>query len=507
MRTDLFQRLPAPTAMLLLSSIFELTSAHVLQIPKQTPRPTATISYHVFNVVSWPLVATPAPRNPFDLFRRQDETNTICGYIGGNSDIPATCSAGSHCVVDKDLNVVGCCPNGEATCTSGVFTGCVDSNSSPQTGVNPLVFTCGAGNVCYKNVFDGGYSQFGCATSDLGTSVAGSATGLATTLVHPTISVSVTGTTISRPTISSTSASRTTTSTSQTSQASQTSPTPSSTTSAAVPVGAGAPGGDRVGPIVGGVLGGVSVFLALCAVLIFIIRRRRGNVRKGPGASGSETFISQPKPGPDTGFAPLPQSQDAYETGLGPGGPGAGGPPRPPPVTVVPVWAQDLNNKGPSPFAYHGAAGAHTSYPPPEGYHYPGQFPAAYAGAGTPVIITGAPAGVAYAQAYSDRKGKAPLDSDQVPLTRDMNDPGTGYQKGLGRIGEEDEDRERLGTGTSSGGDVSDMSGAQPGGSGNGQGQGQGQPGPNSPEEGSGSPSGRPLWQQNRRQSRNQMWM
>ncbi|KAK0620186.1 hypothetical protein B0T14DRAFT_537716 [Immersiella caudata] len=487
MRTDLFQRLPAPTAILLLSSILELTSAHVLQIPRQTPPPTATIPHHVFNVASWPLVATPAPRSPFDLFRRQDETNTICGYIGGNSDLPATCSAGSHCVVDKDLNVVGCCPNGEATCTSGVFTGCVDSNSPPQTGVNPHVFTCGAGDVCYKNVFDGGYSQYGCGTSDFGTSVAGSATGLATGLILPTVSVSVTGTRVSRPTISSTSTTTTTTTTptSQTSQGSQTSPTPSSTTSPAVPVGAGAPGGDRIGPIVGGVLGGVSVFLALCAVLIFIIRRRRGNVRKGPGASGSETYISLPKPSGESGFAPLPQSGDAYETGFGPGGPGAGGPPRPPPVTVVPVWAQDLNNKGPSPFAYHGAAGAHTSYPPAEGYHYPGQFPAAYAGAGTPVIITGAPAGVAYAQAYSDRKGKAPLESDQVPLTRDLNDPGAGYQKGLGRIGEEDEDRE------------------------SGSGNGQGQPGPNSPEEGegTGSPGGRPLWQQNRRQSRNQVWM
>lgn len=180
---------------------------------------------------------------------------------------------------------------------------------------------------------------------------------------------------------------------------------------------------------------------------------------------------------------------------MGPGAPGAGAPPRPPPVTVIPVWAQDLNNKGPSPFAYQGAAGAHVSYPPAEGYHYPGQFPAAYAGAGTPVIITGAPAGVAYAQAYSDRKGKGPLESDQVPLTRDDTGP-----KGLGPIGEEDEDRERLGTGTSSGGDISDPSGMQPSGSGNGQG------GPNSPEE-AGSPGGRPLWQQNRRQSRNQMWM
>ena len=164
--------------------------------------------------------------------------------------------------------------------------------------------------------------------------------------------------------------------------------------------------------------------IALLALLIFFIRRRRGNVRKGPGALGSETYISLPKPGPDSGFALLPQSQEAFETSIAPGEPGPGEPPRPP-MAVMPVWAAaNLNPKGPSPFEYQGAAGAHTSYPPAEGYHYPGQFPAAYAGAGMPVIITGAPAGAAYAQAYSDRKGKGPLESDQVPLTREISEIG-----------------------------------------------------------------------------------
>jgi hypothetical protein len=226
------------------------------------------------------------------------------------------------------------------------------------------------------------------------------------------------------------------------------------------------------------------VFLAIMALLIFFIRRRRGNLRKGPGSVTSDTYISLPNPGPNSaGFTSLAQSQEAFEA-VG------AAPPRPPPVTVIPVWAQDPNS-----FAYQGAGGAHVSYPPSEGYHYPGQYPAAYAGAAVPIIVTGAPAGAAYAQAYTDRKGKAPMEPEQVPLTRDSR---------LGRIGEEDEEHDdRLGTGSSSGGEVSDVSGSQPT---QPSGNGGGQTGPNPPEE-SGSPTGRPLWQQNRRQSRNQMWM
>jgi hypothetical protein len=252
------------------------------------------------------------------------------------------------------------------------------------------------------------------------------------------------------------------------------------------------------------------VLLAICAVLFFLIRRKRGNLRRGPGG-GSETYVSGPK-GPDSGFTPLHQSQDAFESGLPPTA-AANVPPRGPPVVAVPVWAANMNPNGPSPFAYAGAAGSHTSYPPPGGYHYPGQFPAAYAGAGTPVIITGAPAGIAHAHAATfgggNGKGKALLESDEVPLTRETDEPGQGHQKGLGRIGEEEEEHPRTNTGTSSGADMSEMSGAQvsTSGSGSGSGNGNGGHGPNSPDSESNSPGGRPLWQQNRRQSRNQMWM
>ncbi|KKF93563.1 hypothetical protein CFO_g4080 [Ceratocystis platani] len=34
----------------------------------------------------------------------------------------------------------------------------------PPEKVDPLVYVCGAGQVCYKNNYEGGYSQFGCGT-------------------------------------------------------------------------------------------------------------------------------------------------------------------------------------------------------------------------------------------------------------------------------------------------------------------------------------------------------
>ncbi|KAK5661203.1 hypothetical protein OQA88_11094 [Cercophora sp. LCS_1] len=470
MRPDFFQRLPPPTAILLLSSIFELTSAHVLHMPRQTPAPTTTIPSNALNVQSWYLVATPAPRNPFDLFRRQD-TNTICGYIGGNSALPATCSAGSHCVVDNDHNVIGCCPDGAATCTSGVYTACVDANSPSEAIANHLVYTCSGSDVCYKNVFDGGHSQFGCGTaSDLATTVLATASGITSSLTRSTIG----------STSSTSSSTRSTTSSSSSSSSSSTSST--STTRGGPPgagggptnrpgpgPGPGANSEDRIGPIVGGTIGGVSVFLALCAFAIFFFRRKRQNKRT---ALGVDTYLSPPKSGAD-GFTPIHQSNEAFESGVPAHAvpPGGGLP--------MPVWAANMNPNGPSPFAYHGAAGPHTSYPPVGVYHYPGQFPGAYAGAGTPVIVTGGPAGAGIAMMATGppvQTVKNGGSEDQVPLT--------GQQQGLGRIGEEDEDRERGGTGTTE--------------------ESNGNEG-RSPE--TTSPGGQPLWQQNRRQSRNQVWM
>lgn len=139
-------------------------SAHASALmPRQTAGSPTLV------VVDFPFAATPAPVLPDELRRRQ--LNTICGYIGGNPDLPATCSAGSHCVAEMNKGVIGCCPD-SGPCTTGIFTTCADTNH-PAKGGDPFEFVCGAGQVCYKNSYAGGFSQFGCGSaSNLATSVA-----------------------------------------------------------------------------------------------------------------------------------------------------------------------------------------------------------------------------------------------------------------------------------------------------------------------------------------------
>ncbi|KAH7150499.1 hypothetical protein B0J13DRAFT_289759 [Dactylonectria estremocensis] len=177
-------RLPS-TAFVLLSNIVHFASAY----PYALPQPTQTVDYHEINALPWPALATEAPGG-FDLLNRRD-LNTVCGYIGGDPALPATCSAGSHCVIDADHGAIGCCPD-SGSCTQGVYTACVDSNSGAQAEVNPYVFTCQGSDVCYKNNFEGGYSQYGCGTaSNLATTVAVTASGQSTIRLT---SLSVTGT-------------------------------------------------------------------------------------------------------------------------------------------------------------------------------------------------------------------------------------------------------------------------------------------------------------------------
>ncbi|OTB13956.1 hypothetical protein K445DRAFT_142780 [Daldinia sp. EC12] len=177
-------RLPPAAAALFFSAVFGLTSGHVL------PRQTKTVELHELNVVPFPR-PTEAPVLLSDLLLRRQGQNTVCGFIGGDPNLPATCSAGSHCVLEQDHGVVGCCPDG-GSCSTGIFTGCVDRNSDLQTEINPYVYTCQGSDVCYRNRFAGGYFQFGCGTaSSLGTTVETSVDGM-TSLVFEETAVSLT---------------------------------------------------------------------------------------------------------------------------------------------------------------------------------------------------------------------------------------------------------------------------------------------------------------------------
>ncbi|KAK8118529.1 uncharacterized protein PG998_003155 [Apiospora kogelbergensis] len=299
---DMFLRLPPAAAVFLLSTLLggsgSLANAHALSLPRQTK----TIDYHELNVVSlWPPLPTAAPAlvSPHELFRRQAVDNTICGYLGGDSALPATCSAGSHCVLDEANKVMGCCPN-SGSCTTGVFTGCVDRNSGAQTEANPYVYTCTGSNVCYKNSFAGGFFQYGCGSaSSLATSVQTAASGQPSIpLVATSISLthtpgSLTQSSTSRPssataTAASSSSSPASSSPTSSASATSTSHTPAGTANSppAAPPATGATGSgpNHTGAIVGGVIGGLAFLAILAALLLCLLRRRRRrNQRLGPG--------------------------------------------------------------------------------------------------------------------------------------------------------------------------------------------------------------------------------
>ncbi|GKT45368.1 uncharacterized protein ColSpa_05549 [Colletotrichum spaethianum] len=322
--SDCFMRLPPTTAVLLLSSVFTLTEAGAL--PRQTQ---AHIALRTLDVRDWPL-ATPAPW--LGMMRRQEDssTNTICGYVGGDPNLPATCSAGSHCAMDASASAVGCCPNG-AACTTGVYTSCVDDSSPTQTASDPYIFTCQGSNVCYRNSFEGGAYQYGCGSTTQGNTVYPTASGLSTTVSITEISGLVTRAATSSSTSSSSSSSTSSTtsttssSSSQTSSSSSTSSTSrSSTTESAMPTAeassppssaAGPPPGAaaalrRHGGIIGGVIGGAAVFVAIVSMALWMRKRKRGNQRHGPGVGKGPTYVPEPN---SKEFAPVPGGEMMFD--------------------------------------------------------------------------------------------------------------------------------------------------------------------------------------------------
>ncbi|EFQ34703.1 hypothetical protein CGRA01v4_08226 [Colletotrichum graminicola] len=452
--SDGFMRLPPTTAVLLLSSIFALTEAGAL--PPQTQ---AQIALRTLDVRSWPL-ATPAPW--LGMMRRQDDsTNTVCGYISGDPNLPATCSAGSHCAMDASASAVGCCPNGVA-CSTGIYTSCVDGNSPTQTASDPYIFTCQGSNVCYRNTYDGGAYQYGCGTSSQGATVLATASGLSTTVAITRVSVitreetsssslstsssssstssSTTSTTASSSSSTSSSSSSSTTSTSASSttqSASATEAQSSPSGAAGPPPGAAEAANRRHSATIGGAIGGAAVLVAIISVALWMCKRnRRRNRRLGPGAGKGPSFVPEPN---SKEFSAVPGGEMMFDQA---------------------------------------------------GYGHPAMMPGAH---GTTTSISGGKAAGTPPHAgpggYNPAHGASHSTGEGVPLTQstENEDFTRGYNDAPLPVREEYRP-------TSSG---SSTAAGNPYSSGSGTDSAQQQ------AEGA---DGKPLWQQNRRQSRNMVW-
>ncbi|PHH73789.1 hypothetical protein CDD82_5266 [Ophiocordyceps australis] len=265
------------------------------------PRETTANHSEAISTASRPLTSmpdpTPAPGALLANAQDQAPLNTICGYIGGDAALPATCIAGSHCAVDVKHGAVGCCPDGNE-CVRGIFTSCVDKNSGPQSLADPYVFTCAGDNVCYKNTFDGGFFQYGCGSaSNLATHVATTAEGRPPLqLSHKTLSLTATPTRLSHA------INMASNSLSQSLTATVSDPaSPSNTQDESAPrANKHSP---HTGAILGGTIGGVA-FLAFLIALAFIVwRRRRHDARN--------SLNGRPMSDTQRSFLPMPGSQQA----------------------------------------------------------------------------------------------------------------------------------------------------------------------------------------------------
>lgn len=87
-----------------------------------------------------------------DLFKRQNSfsvgadgynttvvPNFVCGYIGQQWSLGATCSQSSSCFWDQNSQIVGCCTT-EGPCTTGIYTSCYDG-SGVKGKDSPFVYT------------------------------------------------------------------------------------------------------------------------------------------------------------------------------------------------------------------------------------------------------------------------------------------------------------------------------------------------------------------------------
>ncbi|KAL7786352.1 hypothetical protein V8C37DRAFT_392421 [Trichoderma ceciliae] len=324
-------RSPSITALVVSTTLLQIASSHAL------PKETKTIAVRELNVAAWPIVATPTPelspalRLPGEMLRR--DFNTICGYIGGDPNFPATCLAGSHCAVDVENKAIGCCPDG-GPCTGGIFTGCVDVNSPPQTELNPYVFTCSGAQVCYLNHFDGGFFQYGCGSaSRLATTVATTALSrIPLDFSRVSVKLTETPTILSNPTTigsrtSIKSSSKTTAShgtktaggsdSSETNMGTAGGPTPTSTTTPD-PSAPTSSGSSKTGPIVGGVVGGLAGLVLLTGLIFWFLRQKRAAMPSqfvSPSAEKYNGSDSRPYP-PSAALLTEERGVHGYESEL-----------------------------------------------------------------------------------------------------------------------------------------------------------------------------------------------
>ncbi|KAH8908908.1 hypothetical protein BR93DRAFT_966934 [Coniochaeta sp. PMI_546] len=261
-----------------------------------------------------------------------ESNDNTCAYVSGIAASSLYCDADQACVYNSIYSAIGCCShailsatsNGTSQTASGgstsrscpVWTTCYDSTESASyTTDNGLTVYCGQSSypTCIKHVYKDpvwtGYTLWGCARSARSDEV----------YYTPTVLTSTSSTS------SSTTSSSSTSSTSTTSSGTTTSTADPSTSTSAAPVSGGSKS-TPVGPIVGGVVGGVAGLGLIGLALFFILRRKKSG--DAPPAAAGPTSPGQgppPPPGPPGGYYDPNQPQMAQQQQQGQYGYGAAG--------------------------------------------------------------------------------------------------------------------------------------------------------------------------------------
>ncbi|KAE9371233.1 hypothetical protein N431DRAFT_342308 [Stipitochalara longipes BDJ] len=260
--------MPASSVILLFSVALGVSNA----LPWAGPQPT-----NAYEPDAWSPVPTGTPADPAKLFKRTSVDVNVCGWLGGDVASPAACASGSSCVHDTIYGYVGCCATA-GPCTDGVYTSCVDGQSSGNLGTgNNGVYTCPGTSVCYQNTYPGGYLQYSCGSSGQATSVLTSYNGQPSNMFLQVVYTSIDFTAAAAPTITPT-----------VNPTSNVSPSTSAT---------GAPSHkESVGAITGFTIAGLGFLVALLAFAFVLWRRRRSThgYRAGPFVSHHTSSMGQP---------------------------------------------------------------------------------------------------------------------------------------------------------------------------------------------------------------------
>ncbi|RKF63219.1 hypothetical protein OnM2_027070 [Erysiphe neolycopersici] len=237
--------------------------------------PTTEISLH--QTETWKSV----PTAKADL-RKRGLDGSVCGWLGGQPDLPALCAGASSCVRDTEHKYVGCCGT-LGSCTAGFYTSCVDEGSpgwSPPPSIQTNgVYTCPKNQECYRNTFAEDYYQFGCGKSSWATRVESTYSGQ-----PPDVTLQLVYTSITFPGMITSSPIPITSEPPVISMSTET-PSPSSNPSSS--------GKTDPGAVAGIVIGVVNVFVILVGlILCLILRKRRQRLQQNTGSPRSPTHES-----------------------------------------------------------------------------------------------------------------------------------------------------------------------------------------------------------------------